>query len=413
MNNSKLFFIDEFKNVKISYKFLLSIINSRESTIANFIKKENVEDVFIEIMKSIHSNKEITLFDSDFTSNELQKLLNSDFEFNEEKLQYNIEYSNWTEFIKTWSDRNEWKINIYTSGTTGLPKRVSHSFQSLTKSVRVGPKYADNIWGFAFNPTHIAGLNVFFQAVLNSNTIVYLFNRDRQYIYSQIEKYRITHLSSTPTFYRLLLPFERSFDFVRQITFGGEKFDSFVVEELKKIFPNAKFTNIYASTEIGSLLTSSNDSFAINKNLQHLVKIQNNELLVHSTIMGKSESLILVDDWYHTNDIIEIVQDNPLRFRFQYRNDELINVGGYKVNPHEVEEEILKIDNIIEARVFSKKSSLIGNLLCCEIVSLNGDLSERIIREFLETRLQNFKIPRIIKFTDKIEKTRTGKKNRS
>jgi len=54
-----------------------------------------------------------------------------------------------------------WKIGLYTSGTTGRPKKVYHTFASLTRNVKTGDKYADNVWAFAYNPTHVAGVQVF------------------------------------------------------------------------------------------------------------------------------------------------------------------------------------------------------------------------------------------------------------
>ena len=70
----------------------------------------------------------------------------------------------------------------------------------------------------------MAGLQVFFQAFENQNTLVNVFSLARNEVYSLIEKYSVTHISATPTFYRLLLPFEKEYSSVQRITFwGGEK----------------------------------------------------------------------------------------------------------------------------------------------------------------------------------------------
>ena len=91
----------------------------------------------------------------------------------------------------------------------------------------------------------------------------------------------------------------------------------------------------------------------------------------------------------------------------------MINVGGYKVNPGEVEETIRKIEGIQNVRVFAKSNSVLGNIICCEVVKTSDEIDEVSIRSFLQSKLQEFKIPRIIKFTDKISTTRTGKIKRS
>ena len=90
----------------------------------------------------------------------------------------------------------------------------------------------------------------------------------------------------------------------------------------------------------------------------------------------------------------------------------MINTGGYKVNPTEVEEVIRKITGVIDAFVFGKKNSLLGNVVVCEVIVSDKLLSEKKIRLYLQDRLQEFKVPRIIKFVESINTTRTGKISR-
>lgn len=78
-------------------------------------------------------------------------------------------------------------MTLFTSGTTGLPKSVSHSFASITRQVKKSERHINDIWGFAFNPTHMAGLQVFFQALLNKNSIIRLFGLDTKEIIREIK----------------------------------------------------------------------------------------------------------------------------------------------------------------------------------------------------------------------------------
>jgi acyl-coenzyme A synthetase/AMP-(fatty) acid ligase len=91
----------------------------------------------------------------------------------------------------------------------------------------------------------------------------------------------------------------------------------------------------------------------------------------------------------------------------------MINVGGYKVNPHEVEEAIMNIEGISQVRVFAKSNSVLGNIVCCEVMVTRQNITEADIREYLQSKIQEFKIPRIISFVDAISTTRTGKLIRS
>jgi len=236
----------------------------------------------------------------------------------------------------------------------------------------------------------------------------------RDEIYSLINKYQITHISATPTFYRLLLPKENSYGSIRRATFGGEKSDAGLFEKIKQIFPNVKINNIYASTEAGSLFASNGDCFQIPNEIKEFIKVEENELLIHKCLLGESKSFIFNNNYYHTGDLIEWVDKNAGLFRFKNRKNELINVGGYKVNPNEVENIILQIDGVQQAVVYGKSNSVLGNILCADIKIEKGkELTESKIRKILSETLQDYKIPRIIKFTDNIILTRTGKIKRS
>ena len=101
-------------------------------------------------------------------------------------------------------------------------------------------------------------------------------------------------------------------------------------------------------------------------------------------------------------------------FRFRSRKNELINVGGYKVNPGETEKVILEIEGVQQALVYGKANSILGNVLCAEVQLVEGStLTELEIRNYLKEQLQDFKIPRRIKFVDFFSLTRTGKIKRS
>ncbi len=96
---------------------------------------------------------------------------------------------------------DDWKVTLYTSGTTGIPKKVTHNFNSITRFVKISERNTNSIWGFAYNPTHMAGIQVFFQALLNGNAIVRLFGLSANEIHREINENFITHISATPTFY--------------------------------------------------------------------------------------------------------------------------------------------------------------------------------------------------------------------
>ena len=92
----------------------------------------------------------------------------------------------------------------------------------------------------------------------------------------------------------------------------------------------------------------------------------------------------------------------------------MINIGGYKVNPGEVEDILLSIDGVQQVLVYGKSNSVLGNILCADIMKdTNSLLTELDIRTALKDQLQDFKIPRRIKFVKSLALTRTGKLKRS
>lgn len=302
------------------------------------------------------------------------------------------------------------RICIYTSGTMGRPKRVSHTIETLSRNIKVGIKHAKDKWGYCYAPSHMAGLQVLLQAFFNKNACVNLFGKTRDNIYSELSSRSITHISATPTFYRMLLPYEKQFPCVVRATFGGEKSSPQLYESVSRIFPCAKITNIYASTEAGALLASDADIFKIPPGMENLVVIDNGELLIHKSILPDSNNIPLSGDFYRTGDMVEFSDADKTSFRFSGRAGNSINVGGYKINPEEVEESIKSLDGVGDAIVFGKPNSLLGNILCAKIRLLPGArLSESEVRTSLAKILPQFKIPRIIDFTDSLQQTKTGK----
>lgn len=400
----KTYLID--KNNIYTYESLLVQINNVNSYYPTY-KTNILYDYFFNLIISLLSGNPITLIDSDISTHELNQFGITGLNISKE-----IALKNYNDFSDVIKDiqKSESKVTIFTSGTTGQPKKVIHSVQSLSRSVRVSEKHVDNVWGFAYNPSHMAGIQVFLQSFLNLNMIINLFGSNRNTVYSLINDYGITHISATPTFYRLLLPFEKSYHSVKRITFGGEKSDSKLYDSINQIFPNAKVNNIYASTEAGTLFSTQGENFKIPNDIVDKIKIVDNELLIHFSLLGNSDSLIIDDDYYKTGDLIEWIDLESKTFRFKSRKNELINVGGYKINPTEIENYIQEIDGVIQVMVYGKSNSVLGNILCADIkLSENYKLSEIEVRNFLTNKIQDFKIPRRIKFVDSFTLTRTGK----
>lgn len=392
-----------------SYNDLLRVINGNGTYFPLYRTKE-LFSFFANMIKAIASGLPLTLIDADINASEIDGVEECDI--NAEQAFVPKSYKNMGEVVAAMQ-RSQSEITIFTSGTTGQPKKVVHNISTLTRNVRRGEKYVGQIWAYAYNPTHMAGLQVFFQAFENQNTLVNVFGEQRDEVYRRIADHKITHISATPTFYRLLLPFEKSYDSVVRITLGGEKSDQHLYDVMGQIFPKAKINNVYASTEAGSLFAAKGDCFQIPEVARDKFKVVDDELLIHKSLLGFSESFKFTDDFYHTGDLIEWVNKESGLFRFRSRKNELINVGGYKVNPGEVENAIMAMNGVRQALVYGKANSILGNVLCADVQLEEGfTLTELDIKKQLTSQLQDFKIPRRIKFVEEMSLTRTGKLKR-
>lgn len=393
-----------------TYDDLLKAINGNGVYYPMFRSKE-LFPYFVNLIKALAAGKPLTLIDSDISASEIDGV--SEEDINADRSFEPKDYMSIDDVVAALQ-QSQSEITIFTSGTTGQPKKVVHSVATLTRAVRLGERYAGQVWAYAYNPTHMAGLQVFFQAFENQNTLVNVFAKSRAEIYSQIEDKQITHISATPTFYRLLLPFEKAYDSVVRVTLGGEKSDQHLYDAIGKIFPNSKINNVYASTEAGSLFAAKGDCFQIPDSIRSKFKVVEGELLIHKSLLGSSDSFQFTDDYYHSGDLIEWVDGAKGLFRFKSRKNELINVGGYKVNPGEVENAILSIDGVRQALVYGKANSILGNVLCADVQLEDGfSLTELEVKKILASQLQDFKIPRRIKFVEEFLLTRTGKLKRS
>lgn len=317
------------------------------------------------------------------------------------------------------------QIRLLTSGTTGAPKCVVHSVSSLTRGVRTGKHHQYDIWGLTYPLDRLAGLQVLFQALFNKNTIVQLFGLPFRDVHRAIEKHQITHLSSTPTFLKLVASQAHIHLNVKHVTTGGERCDKTTRSTVKRLFPNAKYRNIYALTEVGNLLITNGNLFVVPPELRGKVIVVDGCLAIHQSLLADSQILSSIksvpneslpdgesksQNYYLTGDRVDIVEDQPLTFNFSARHDDIINVGGFKVTPQQVEDCLVQLPGIQSAAVYGKSNSVTGQIVICDVVIEPEALfdSEDAKRKLSEI-LPRHAIPRIFNIVEKLRVTRSGK----
>jgi len=349
--------------------------------------------------------------------------INYEVYLEEDILKYNIV----SEFIDSKNiEETNWIIP--TSGTTNIPKLVAHTFNSLTRTtksnIELGHKYR---WGLVFDIYRFSGIQVFLQAMLSGSTlIVSESNMSISETVNHLVSNKCNALSGTASFWRKILMSKESNGLdLDVITLGGEIADENILQALKAKFPNAKIIHIYASTEAG-VGFSVHDGYA-GFPLEYLQNVTNGvglRISDKNTLMLKSEKQIQKyigdnklyedDGFIDTGDIIEIKND---RVYFLGRDSGSINVGGNKVQPEEVEQTLLSSGLIYSAYVYPKKNPMMGNIVCADVVLKDKIADKQTIKlellKYCREKLENFKVPAILKFVDELEITQSGKLKRN
>jgi acyl-coenzyme A synthetase/AMP-(fatty) acid ligase len=399
-NTNKTFFHDLKDNTTVSYDDLFSYVVGIEPVLLNSFFN-NTKDFLFNLTKALYYNINITL-------NDVNNQVDDATSFKD----FNNNPKNISELIEGIS-KSKSKITLFTSGTTGQPKKITHSVSNLFREVRKSEKFKENVWAFAYNPTHMAGLQVFFQALSNKNIIHNIFEYPKNDIITVINKYKITNISATPTFYRLLVPLKDPIVSVKNVSLGGEKSSTDLIKKISNSFPNAKILNIYASTEAGTLFSTSGSYFKILPSKINLVKIVNGELLIHKSLLGEHQGIEFKEVWYQSGDMVQIINPQTNEFVFTSRKNEMINVGGNNVNPIEIETIIDEIPGVKKSYVYGKPNPILGNMLYVKIQLNIDNITELSIKQYLNNKLERFQIPRRIEFVKQLSLTRSGKLKRN
>ena len=302
---------------EITYHQLIEDLNQKTECFNHFFYKD-VYSFYLNLLFAITQNQDLVLVDTDWS---LEEISNYNISPDERIAIENPVKIQSAEELASVIIKSQSTLTLFTSGTTGQPKKIKHSLQNLLRNIKINENQKNLVWGFAYNPTHMAGLQVFLQAIVNGNSLVNVFNNSRVEIFGKIKKYSITNISATPTFYRLLLPIEETYPTVKRITLGGEKSDEKLLDNIQKLFPEAKINNVYASTEAGAIFSAHGEFFKIKSHLENLIKVEENELYLHQSLLGKSDELDEINDFYATFYLIECIDENHKIFKFVSRKN--------------------------------------------------------------------------------------------
>jgi len=312
---------------------------------------------------------------------------------------------------QTFDSPTEWVI--YTSGTSGEPKAVQHTLESLSRAVRSvdGPR----TWGLVYDPHRLAGLAVVLQALATESTLVDVRAGKITEKVDAMREAGVTALSATPTLWRQMLQTGRTSGWaLERITLGGEVSDQRTLDALAAEFPQARITHIFAASETGV-------AFAVGDGregfpLAYLdspprgvaLDIRDDILWVHSP----NSSVAGADGFASTEDVVNVTDDRVL---FVGRSSGMVNVGGSKVFPEQVESLIREHPAIADALVYAKSNPFSGSILLAKVIVLAGaeGIQAAEIRRWVASRVPNHMVPAQIEIVDELPRSDNGKVVRS
>lgn len=320
-----------------------------------------------------------------------------------EKLPLNEHDENWRNSLP----KNAGGLIVFTSGSTGVPKAIMHDVDSLCYRYVESKEALSSICFLLFD--HMGGINTVLFLLFRGGTAVNISERNVEVVCQAIQKFKVQLLPTTPSFLSQLLMSRAYVDFdlssLKVISYGTEVMNESVLKKLNQVLPNCIFKQTYGLSETGVLQikSKSNDSLwfkFIDPGVDY--KIEDNVLWIRtkSNLLGKilfeESGLVLeknTEDWFCTNDLVEVDGEYLLILG---RQTDIINVGGLKVYPREVENCIHQLPFVDDVFVKGKKNLLLGQMVIAYVL-LNDSIekleAEKLIKKHCLENLEKFKIP--------------------
>lgn len=305
-------------------------------------------------------------------------------------------------FYRTLRDKKSPGLVLFTSGTSGQPKAAVHDFNKLLTKFKTVRKTQRTINFLLFD--HWGGLNTLFYTLSNCGVVLALKNRKPEAVCEFVEHFKIELLPVSPSFLNLLILSEiyKNYDLssLKLITYGTEPMPLHTLIKAKNIFPNVAFQQTYGLIELGVLRSKSksDDSLWVKLGGEGFeLRVVDNILQIKadSAMFGylNAPSPFTEDGFFITGDEVEVQGEF---YKILGRRSEIINVGGDKVYPQEVENIILDMDNIQEITVYGEKHALMGNIVCANVLLKNEEDPKeftRRLKNYCKGKMQGFKIP--------------------
>ncbi len=321
--------------------------------------------------------------------------------------------------------RTEWIL--LTSGTTGQPKLVVHDVESLAGALPRHSASAKRMtWSTFYDVRRYGGLQIYLRAVLSGcDLVLSSAGESVKDFLTRAALARVTHISGTPSHWRrALMSGDTGLIDPEYVRLSGEVADQTVLDTLRAAYPRARIAHAFASTEAGVAFDVNDGLAGFPRQLVDQpngaidLKVLDGTLWIRSArtasrYLDASAHLSGEDGYVDTGDLVELQGD---RYYFRGRKGGIINVGGLKVYPEEVESVLNADPRVRVSRVMARRNPITGALIVAEVVLADPEQTaphrESLKDELLETcrrSLAAHKVPATLRFVPSLELTAAGK----
>lgn len=298
---------------------------------------------------------------------------------------------------------------LFSSGSTGRNKAALHDFAPMLEKYKVPRRSMRTITFLLFD--HIGGVNTLLYTLSNAGCVVTVTERSPEAVCAAVQNHKVELLPTSPTFLNLLLlsrAYERyDLSSLRMVTYGTEVMPESTLRRMNELFPTLDLLQTYGLSEVGILRSKSKTSDSLwvkvgGEGFQTRVVDGMLEIKAESAMLGylNHPSPFTEDGWFMTGDAVLVDGEY---IRILGRKSEIINVGGEKVYPAEIESVLLLMDGVEDVTVSGVPHPLTGNIVQAEVkLSTDEDLNQfrQRMRAFCKERLASFKIPQKVILTD-------------
>jgi long-chain acyl-CoA synthetase len=296
-------------------------------------------------------------------------------------------------------------LAIFSSGSTGESKGAVHDLSTLLDNFRLRRRSLRVIPFLLYD--HIGGVNTMLYTLSNGGCLVTVRERTPDAVLEAIEKYRVEMLPTSPTFINLVLLSEayRRYDLssLKRLTYGTEPMPEVTLKRFNKLFPDIQLQQNYGLSEVGILQTESRSSDSLwvklgGAGFETRVVDGILQIKAKTAMLGylNAPSPFTEDGWVNTEDAVEVDGEY---LKILGRKSEIINVGGEKVYPAEVENVIKGLEEVADVTVFGEKNPITGNIVCVDVLpafELAGTEKKSFIakvKRHCRENLENYKVP--------------------